>query len=122
MKTVTVKGKVYQVNMPYVCVDTGKIGYLYSNVTRNGKPFQLSVRPDFNPTRGGEVILANEIEPFTAGTIEDAPIKLEDGEWYMCERGGIPCPLYYANSWFHDWCEDVICESKFKPLYKMVKA
>ena len=83
MKTVTVKGKVYQINQPYRNVSNGLIGYLCEDAFTAGERFMLSILPNYKKERGGELMFAVQIEPFTAGTIEGAPIELEKGEWYI---------------------------------------
>ena len=55
----------------------------------------------------------------SAGTIKDAPIELEDGEWYMCDYGIDDRGVFYFDGRrpLIDW-SDKAC---VKPLYKMIQ-
>ena len=128
MKTVTVKGKVYQINQPYRNVSNGLIGYLCEDAFTAGERFMLSILPNYKKERGGELMFAVQIEPFTAGTIEGAPIELEKGEWYMCEHldGQHNSPYKYLGDsdkcvpvWSHndDWRSGATHD--LAPLHKM---
>lgn len=60
------------------------------------------------------------------GTITDAPLKLEDGEWYVCATSGdnvIQCLYRYGEIWFYNSDRTSAAPDKeIKPLYKMVRA
>jgi len=130
MEKVTVKGKVYQIGEPYRSVDDGRIGYLQTAIAGGG--FSLKLKP--NIEEAGEVILCAGIEGLTVGTITDAPIELEDGEWYMLESkvgisrtGIVKAPYLFSNGgWYESdnmkFQDPLFKASDYVPLYKMVKA
>ena len=80
MKTVTVKGKVYQIGGLYLDTSCGT-GYLVSAVEDV---------PSFRLSMNGEDWFACRISAINSvlGTIEDAPIELENGECYSFVLGG----------------------------------
>jgi len=79
MKTVTHKGKVYQLHSMYAFYDAGMESnfeiHELCGISSSGN-FE-----DENTDVWG--CAANEL-PTKLGTIEDAPLELEDNTWYMC--------------------------------------
>ena len=92
MKTITHKSKVYQIGERYVDKN-GNIGLLDSC---DGRTFKMS-----SESRG--FWFCNELATFEMGTIEDAPIELEDGFWYMCEKAqhGLRYEVPYQVPYFY---------------------
>tara|TARA_R110002167_G_scaffold9628_3_gene44557 strand:- start:2519 stop:2872 length:354 start_codon:yes stop_codon:yes gene_type:complete len=76
MKTITHKGKVYQIGGRYAD-ENENIGLLDSC---DGRTFKMS-----SISRG--FWFCNGLRTFEVGTIEDAPLELEDGEWYVFNVG-----------------------------------
>lgn len=120
MKTVTVKGKVYQLSEPYRSVDDGRVGYLLHHHEVRG--FRLSEA--LSLTECGRWY-CSQLEGFTVGTITDAPIELEGGEWYMCYMGDCEYPYKRMDG---AWFLDDGCKRSYKgitapvPIDKMVRA
>ena len=116
MKTITVKGKVYEVGKLYRSEATFEVGYLGEAI---GESFNLYQQRGIS----GSYIAASSISEITEaiGTIKDAPIELEDGEWYMCEdHKGRQAVLHYVDN---KWLDSRSCPvMQIAPLYKMVKA
>ena len=113
MKTITHKGKVYQIGGRYAD-EHEYIGLLDSY---DGRTFRMS-----SESRG--LWLCNELSTFEVGTIEDAPLELESGEWYMCELKKGRAPLqWHTGAWlFCDgWVFDTVHSASIIPLYKMIK-
>ena len=117
METITHKGKVYQVGKCYMD-EGGHIGVLKgtNGLTLSMKSQELGLW------------YCDNLNLITAGTIEDAPIELEDGEWYMCEKFYMDqrceVPYYYCNG-FNTGSNSKLwspVSNYGKPLYKMVKA
>tara|TARA_R110000850_G_C9808918_1_gene451203 strand:- start:55 stop:435 length:381 start_codon:yes stop_codon:yes gene_type:complete len=124
METIKQLGKVYQVGMRYKSFVCKRVGYL---IGHNGSDFSLSNFPDTS----GHQFFARKIEEVgVCGTIEDAPIELEDGEWYMCaDDNGLMRAAYYDGSTLTggvnssgDSCLHLIRKNEYRVLYKMVKA
>ena len=122
MKTITHKGKIYQVDESYLV--KGKLVILRGYNKEDGFVF-------LDGTEQGLFVYASDDHPYlittskyTSGTIEDAPIELEAGQWYMCDLESGLAPLqrneglwYFSDGrTFNETKVDVI------PLYKMVKA
>ena len=127
MKTVTHKGKVYQIDKTYA--------------TSNG---QIVILKDFDIELNRFICMYDIFErltatfkevlvsEYTAGTIEDAPIELEGGHCYYCEINQNTEKLEYATMFFHEgewyWDSELsdVCRDfalrHIKPLYKMVRA
>ena len=78
MKTVTVKGKVYQIGEPYKNAENGVVGFLCDYHKDNG--FMLFRHPVLE----GEYRYCTRVDSFATGTITDAPIEVEKGETWMC--------------------------------------
>ena len=115
METITHKGKVYQIGKLYRSLATSEAGYLDG---LNGEGFTLYLCR----SREGRYIAASKIATLDSesGTIEDAPIELEDGEWYMCSFDNDDQDVFYYDA-------DRLClagnlRDNTRPLYKMVKA
>ena len=87
MKTITHKGKVYRIGGRYMDEDSN-IGLLDSH---DGRTFRLSSEI--------RVWFCDELHTFEVGTIEDAPLELEDGQWYVFNIGFTPLPFagYYSE-------------------------
>ena len=102
METVTVKGRVYKVNYPYLMPD-GQMGYLTGIV--DGQ-FSLIAAKNITDSQW-EVDYLHEIFP---GTITDAPIELEDGEMFLFTYEDAQCLGFYskANDTFINY-ESTIC-------------
>jgi len=121
METVTVNGKVYQIGALYWFGSSG----IYPLLGVKGGLFEYG----HSPADEGTAHNCEEIS-LKSGTITDAPIDLEDGEWYFCgtnQVGGI-CHKYTEASdgkcatWYDGHDSFRIEGSNVKPLYKMVKA
>ena len=118
METITQLGKIYQ------------IGQLYQDEFGEIMILLAAAEIGFSmvPVVSGDVVTrkqATPINPTQLGTIEDAPIELEDGEWYMCDLESGPAPLQWnEGSWFFsDGCTfDTANTASVIPLHKMVKA
>mgnify|MGYP003657389126 FL=1 len=125
METITHKGKVFQVGALYRSAETSEVGYLDGVA---GESFNLYMLKN----RLGRYIAASVISEIIndIGTIEDAPIELEDGEWYMCaDDNGLMRAAYYDGSTLTggvnssgDSCLHLIRKNEYRVLYKMVKA
>ncbi|PHQ78911.1 MAG: hypothetical protein COB66_07925 [Coxiella sp. (in: Bacteria)] len=123
MEKVTVKGKVYQIGGLYIC-NQGEIGILKSANENEEYPFVLIWdSPIVKRTKPCERIYT--VAQSVIGTITDAPIELEDGEWYMCK--------FKRNEVFVSWTGELWCDGwgdqirndwqgDIVPIYKMVKA
>lgn len=118
MKTVIVNNKEYQIGAVYMD-DDGEIGRLKSAAQGEECPFVLRFN-DRNGIRTKPCNFLSAIE-FPLGTIKDAPIELEEGEWYMTEinhvffvEGGV-----YKNE---AGGSPVATTNSYRPLYKMIKA
>ena len=117
MKTITVKGKVYEV------------GLIYATETGCGKLMRFIEEDDcFEIMNDNKYTIHPDVFEINAGlgTIKDAPIELEEGEWYMCEYNeNITRPANYIGGEFYASegarFEDSITGTP-KVLYKMVKA
>ena len=116
METITVKGKVYEIGKLY---GSGKgIGGLCGH-SEDG----------FELRKSSNKFCINAIYPIdldSIGTIKDAPIELEDGEWYMCEYNeDITRPANYIGGEFYAAAnarfEELITGTP-NVLYKMIKA
>tara|TARA_R110000850_G_scaffold106990_1_gene218407 strand:- start:584 stop:943 length:360 start_codon:yes stop_codon:yes gene_type:complete len=117
MKTIIHEGKVYQIGGRYMDQD-GNIGLLDECCSAT---FKMS-----SESRG--FWFCDELSTFEVGTIEDAPLELEDGFWYMCEKyhKGQRCeiPYYYCNG-FNTGSNSKLWSQVLNygtPLYKMGKA
>tara|TARA_R110002153_G_C13020842_1_gene467470 strand:- start:198 stop:587 length:390 start_codon:yes stop_codon:yes gene_type:complete len=118
MKTITNKGKVYQIGGRYVDGE-GNIGQLQS----------CDGRRKFKMISGSKGFwFCDELRTYEMGTIEDAPLELENGFWYMCEKvmQGQRCevPYYYRNG-FNTGSNSKLwspASNYGKPLYKMTKS
>jgi len=116
METVTVKGKVYQIGVLYTSMCGCHIGHL-KEVTEESFILDCGIYIDLQEIGA---INASEL-----GTITDAPLELEDGEWYMCKY-----QIQTASETF-SWANEVLLyDGRFvtgddwahlKPLYKMVR-
>tara|TARA_R110000851_G_scaffold135123_1_gene270548 strand:+ start:237 stop:581 length:345 start_codon:yes stop_codon:yes gene_type:complete len=114
MKTTIQKGKVYQIGERYVD-ENGNIGVLDSC---DGRTFKMS-----SFSRG--FWFCDGLITFEMGTIEDAQIEPEDGQWYMCDLESGPAPLQWGSGhWlFSDGCTfDTVHVGSVIPLHKMGKA
>ncbi len=90
MKTVTVKGKVYQIGKLYID-DRGELGRLTDTDEDN------FIVASYKGGTSWHSLCANKINPEVLGTIEDAPIELEAGDWWLCHY-----EIQTANeSWSH---------------------
>tara|TARA_R110000851_G_scaffold283934_1_gene437511 strand:- start:133 stop:483 length:351 start_codon:yes stop_codon:yes gene_type:complete len=113
MKTTIHKGKVYQIGGRYVDKN-GNIGLLDSC---DGRTFKMS-----SESKG--FWFCNELATFEMGAIEDAPLELESGGWYMCDLESGNAPLqWYTGAWLFS---NGVIFSEAKncsviPLYKMIK-
>ena len=120
MKTVTVNGKVYQ------------IGGVYKD--SDGEYCQLHMDNEGNTHNAFGVyhfasqclIFTTELTATPLGTITDAPVELEDGEWYMCDLSSgeaVMCWSKDENTFFYsDGNGFDASKDDALPLYKMVKA
>jgi hypothetical protein len=126
MKTITVKGKVYEVDTLYFCTEKDRFGYVSGNVRTVSAPQIEMNNTDFTwYSRSLEVV-----EPELIGAIKDAPIELERGEWYMCsDSNGVKRVGYFDGAvmtdglnHFGDSCLNPLRRDTYTPLYKMVKA
>ena len=113
MKTITQLGKVYQ------------IGQLYQDEFGEVMILLAAAEIGFSmvPVVSGDVVTrkqATPINPTQLGTIEDAPIELEDGEWYMVKEGFV---LLVEGAHFTNEVggSPVASLNTFTPLHKMVK-
>ena len=92
MKTITVKGKVYE------------IGKLYETETGCGILTGFIEEDDcFEILNDGRYTLHNPIKVISksAGTIKDAPIELEIGSWYLVENAlGTKVAMYWDGAVF----------------------
>lgn len=123
MKTVTHKGKVYQLFATY-CTPDSQAGELLKFDSSKDCPFVIRVLID----DGSSVEIPCKVIYTVGGiigTIEDAPLELEAGEWYMCKskNSAYNTALFYKGGELldNDHCGIDISEH-FEPLYKMVKA
>jgi hypothetical protein len=117
METVTYEGRVYQVGKLYGCGPSGGLAKLLGLTDIHEYPFRTDAgNYGFISAINGEL-----------GTIEDAPIELIDGEWYMCTRifDGTrqQSPLLWAAGGYHLGSHPSSQPiNKVSPLYRMVKA
>lgn len=128
MKEITHNGEVYQIGALYEFSDLGKSWHLevLGNICGNGF-FEVNSHDNAEPDTGSWRLCRNVNG--TLGTIEDAPLKLEDGEWYMCDNGtvgGVVLKFIKADGklvdiWFDGTTRRAVSSSQEKPLYKMVK-
>lgn len=126
METVTVKGEVYQIDTLYFCTEKDRFGYVSGNVRNVSGPQIEMNNTDFTwYSRSLEII-----EPELIGTIEDAPLELEDGEWYMCEslKAGYTLVAYWDGAAFSsqrqkngDSIGYLIDSNCINPLHKIAK-
>ena len=110
MKTITVKGKVYE------------IGKLYGSAKGIGGLCGHSMN-GFELRKNSDEFFISTIYPVdldAIGTIKDAPIELEDGEWYMCEYGIDDRDVFYCDG--GKLSIDGMNKDCVKPLHKMIKA
>lgn len=114
METVTVEGKVYQIGGIYK-YDGAE--YCFLKAVKSGV---------FIVLRFGvhEVSYPAGLTATPLGTITDAPLELEDSEWYLCKFKGDETVVFWTGeSWCDgfgdqirsDWQGDII------PIHKMVK-
>ena len=119
MKTITFKGKVYQI---------GKLYFFYDSAKARGEIARLVGSGGSILTTADNTWMNCEVVNGELGTIEDAPIKLEDGEWYMCEdnvKSHATRPVKYHGDGYWAFSDRSECAGKcdwLNPLYKMVKA
>lgn len=128
LKTVEHEGKVYQIGAVY-CFRRATSSKLYvdvlSRITEGEQPFESHT--DYWDE-------ALELQ-YPIGTITDAPLELEDGEWYMCDTAlvGNACLKFCkadssrADTWFNGKDCFKVGEHNEKlgvitPKYKMIKA
>ena len=120
MKTVTHKGKVYQ------------IGAVYEFLM--GCEWRVDVLSGFiNDEPSTEFEIYEQIRLCAAphGTIEDAPIELESGHCYYCEinqnteKPEYATMFFLGGEWYWDSELSDVCKDfaprYIKPLYKMVR-
>jgi len=123
MKTVTHKGRVYQ------------IGALYFDGMNSMIKLTGIKNEEFHYIDGSgnestdyeiySVECSKHLKGSVIGAIEDATIELENGEWYMCEsnNGDFKTALYcYQDKLVDNNIGGVDLTPQFKPLHKMVKA
>ena len=112
METIMHKGKVYQIGKGYLCSTSGRYGVLASSG-------RAHLHMDSENDRWHTTELTS-ISPELVGTIEDASIELEDGEWYMFAAG----VCVFSNGAFRKCVGSSIYFTKYQvtPLCKMVKA
>jgi hypothetical protein len=127
MEAVAHKGKVYQLNALYALIDGSKV---VLDGIREGrfKVSRLDCEGDWFTVN--ELFLTNSL---LIGTIENAPLELEDGHCYYCEIDQhLPTSIEYATLFFFrdEWFWDSACNDEckdfpsqhIKPLHRMVKA
>lgn len=115
IETVTVKGKIYQVGAIYADID----GYMGGLLSAEEDSFKLD--------NGKDTWFCSDLfEIESCGSIEDAPLELEDGEWYMlCRIYENKCVGKYNK---HNHCMHVddgiyyLSDNSVDPEYKMIKA
>jgi len=122
MKTVTHKGKIYQLNSIYVLDDGSKVVLDGVINDESLKVSRLDCEKDWFVV--SELFLCDGV---VMGTIEDAPIEPKNKEAWYCEFGRAElgrAVLFYNDErwWWDDGHTDERYESGTKPLYKMVKA
>jgi len=118
MNTVTVKGKVYQVDALYSDGD-GEVGRLKKASQDHDYPFVLR----FNEANGERTKPCKDLYEIQSprGVIKDAPIEPENNNWYMCEdHKGRSAVLHYINDGWLDSRGQTV--TSVAALYKMVKA
>lgn len=118
MKTATHNGKVYQI---------GKLYFMGGEFVELLDIEESVTYPFKGVDRYYESI--STVDARDLGTIEDAPIELEDGEWYMCEIGkngySYETPaLREGDNWYMDTegLRGIDPSFSAEPIYKMVKA
>lgn len=117
MKTATHNGKVYQIGKLYFM--GGEFAELVEIDESVTYPFK-GINQHYKSAR--------TVDARDLGTIEDAPIELEDGEWYMCECGIIesrvnkPLLRLGEGGWSVNDSRVNSNLLNVKPLYKMVKS
>lgn len=102
MKTITHKGKVYEINKLYG--SSAGIKRLSGYIEDSEK---LELHGVVGYTHHNDI---TEIKIERLGTIKDAPIELEDGEWYKFVCGGhVSCGEYIRirNAFFN--CDNKVC-------------
>ena len=119
METVTVKGKVYQIGEPYL-VD-GELCYLSGTVGDS-----LEFCSDKELTHLHSSAPASYVSAIQSiGTITDAPIELEDGEWYKVENNCEYITMVFWKDGMWRECEEsaesIYSVDRFKPVCKMVR-
>jgi len=121
METVTVKGKVYQLNTLYEFSDLGTSWHLETLENICDKGFFETY--DERNEEGSSWKLCRSVSG-ELGTIIDAPIELEDGEWYMCDLISGPAVMQFKYSeWFYsDGNSFDVSRVDVFALHKMVKA
>lgn len=114
METVTVKGKVYQIGEWYL----NDRDEACSLIGHGVDGFEVDIN--------GMLCQSHELAVIeTVGTITDAPIELEDGEWYMCDLASGKSVLTWdqdTETWLYsdgDQFQEV--ENTPIPLFKMVR-
>lgn len=122
LDTIEYEDKVYQVGAVYEFSDDNWDTYdVDVLVGLHGKIAVESIRSCYASIR---------LCKSTIGVITDVPLKLEDGEWYMCKVNldnveHVDFPLIFnTGNWFADKLMIRRCDDEYgiKPLYKMVKA
>ncbi|PCI53638.1 MAG: hypothetical protein COB36_11945 [Alphaproteobacteria bacterium] len=120
METVVVKGKVYQTGEIYQDKHGDDCKLIRVDISNGDSPFCVEY---FGLTAG---VYVDSLQVTRLGTIEDAPIELEDGEWYRVENNcqSITVMFWEDNLWRE--CESPVDETyaraMFVPIEKMVKA
>lgn len=119
LKTVEHEGKAYQIGAVYEFSDD------CSNWTVDVLTgFTLGATYPISSIRASWVHIRECQLPI--GTITDAPLKLEDGEWYVCHRigeDGEECLHRDDGKWFFNLSKsNKVTERDIVPLYKMVRA
>ena len=128
MKTVTHKGKVYQIDMLYSDSES-RVGVLYKFDGAQDYPFIIKVLDANGSTTTIPCKVIFELYGI-AGTIENAPLELENNAWYMChweiQTGSESASHFEEPRKYSAGINRMINVPErallFKPLYKMVKA
>ena len=127
MKTITVKGKVYEVGKLYKFSDSNSNWYVERLIRICDRGFFVAYCEGSNEESSWRVC---RVITEGLGTIKDAPIELERGEWYMCsDSNGVKRVGYFDGAvmtdglnHFGDSCLNPLRRDTYTPLYKMVKA
>ncbi len=118
---VIVDGKVYQIGSLYQC-EVGEVGRLEKVDQTKNYPFILKITNENGTvTKPKKRIYAIE---YNFGTIEDAPVELENGEWYMCKADSVEMVFLWNHAFWYDQGskEEAFNDyTDIKPLYKMVR-